>query len=102
MLEKGIDSEHIAIVYNQTAFDEIDVNTVERVLGEAVPISYNVSPESAQLNHFNFHPLEVVSRYRDPQLQVAENCSHLFKESCLLLKKTFRINYSLLVTCCLI
>ena len=22
---------------------------------------------------FNFHPLEVVSRYRDPQLQVSEN-----------------------------
>ena len=22
---------------------------------------------------FNFHPLEVVSRYRDPQLQMAEN-----------------------------
>ena len=26
----------------------------------------------------NFHPLEVVSRYRDPQLQVGENYSHLF------------------------
>ena len=25
----------------------------------------------------NFHPLEVVSRYRDPQLQVGENYSHL-------------------------
>ena len=23
--------------------------------------------------HFNFHPLEVVSRYRDSQLQVCEN-----------------------------
>ena len=25
-----------------------------------------------------FQPLEVVSRYRDPQLQVAENYSHVF------------------------
>ena len=25
----------------------------------------------------NFHPLDVVSRYRDPQLQVGENYSHL-------------------------
>ena len=25
------------------------------------------------LFHLNFQPLEVVSRYRDPQLQVAEN-----------------------------
>ena len=28
--------------------------------------------------NLNFHPLEVVSRYRDPQLQVAENYSYLF------------------------
>ena len=27
----------------------------------------------AKLNNLNFQPLEVVSRYRDPQLQVAEN-----------------------------
>ena len=26
----------------------------------------------------NLHPLEVVSRYHDPQLQVAENYSYLF------------------------
>ena len=26
----------------------------------------------------NFHPLEAVSRYRDPQLKVGENYSHLF------------------------
>ena len=27
-------------------------------------------------SYFNFHPLEVVSRYRDPQLQVGENYSY--------------------------
>ena len=31
--------------------------------------------------YFNFQPLEVVSRYRDPQLQVAENYSYLFNVS---------------------
>ena len=30
----------------------------------------------AKLNNINFQPLEVVSRYRDPQLQVAENHSY--------------------------
>ena len=29
-----------------------------------------VNPQSAKLNNLNFHPLEVVSRDRDPQLQV--------------------------------
>ena len=28
--------------------------------------------------YLNFHPLEVVSRYRDPQLQVAEKFAYLF------------------------
>ena len=31
------------------------------------------NPFPAKLIYLNFHPLEVVSRYRDPQLQVAEN-----------------------------
>ena len=33
---------------------------------------------SAEINNLNFHPLEVVSRYRDPQLQAGENCSYLY------------------------
>ena len=32
-----------------------------------------INPYPAKLNNLNFQPLEVVSRYRDPQLQVAEN-----------------------------
>ena len=31
------------------------------------------SSETFRCEHFNFHPLEVVSRYRNPQLQVGEN-----------------------------
>ena len=30
------------------------------------------------INIFNFHPLEVVSRYRDPQLQVGENYTFVY------------------------
>ena len=33
-----------------------------------------VNPGLKGLNNLNFHPFEVVSRYRDPQLQVGENC----------------------------
>ena len=38
-----------------------------------------VSPSTAKLINLNFHPLEVVSRLRDPQLQVSENYSDLAK-----------------------
>ena len=31
-----------------------------------------------QLNNLNFHPLEIVSRYRDQQLQVGANYTDLF------------------------
>ena len=49
---------------------------------------YNITafnPYPVKLNHLNFQPLEVVSRYRDPQLQVAENYAYLFNlnECCL-------------------
>ena len=31
-----------------------------------------INPYPAKLSYLNFHPLEVVSRYRDPQLQVVK------------------------------
>ena len=37
-----------------------------------------VNPSSAKLNHLIFQLLEVVSCYRDKQLQMDENYSHLF------------------------
>ena len=37
-----------------------------------------VDPYPAKLIYLNFQPLEVVSRYRDPQPQVAENYRYLF------------------------
>ena len=36
-------------------------------------------PLTAKLFNLNFHPLEVVSRWRDPQLQVSEKYSDLTK-----------------------
>ena len=35
------------------------------------------NPLTAKLINLNFHPLEVMSRWRDPQLQVSENYSDL-------------------------
>ena len=39
-------------------------------------LSLNLS--EAKIHNLNFQPLEVVSRYRDPQHQVVENYSYLF------------------------
>ena len=39
------------------------------------------NPHAAKSTYLNFHPLEVVSRYRDPQLQVAQNYFYLFNLS---------------------
>ena len=35
--------------------------------------TWKVNSPPAKHSYRNFHPLEVVSRYRDPQLQVGEN-----------------------------
>ena len=45
---------------------------------ENVKVVVQINPYPAQLIYLNFHLLEVVSRYRDPQLQVGENYSYLF------------------------
>ena len=37
-----------------------------------------INPYPVKFFYLNFQPLEVVSRYRDPQLEVAENCLYLF------------------------
>ena len=38
----------------------------------------SINPYPAKLIYLNFQPLKIVSRYREPQLQVAENYSYLF------------------------
>ena len=42
-----------------------------------IPAFNHVNPHPAEVIYLNFQPLEVVSRYRDPQLQVAENYKYL-------------------------
>ena len=39
---------------------------------------FRIDPFPAEASQVIFHPLEVVSRYRDPQPQVGENHLHLF------------------------
>ena len=41
-------------------------------------MSHITNSHSAKFNNYNFHPLEAVSRYRDPQVQVGENYSYWF------------------------
>ena len=36
------------------------------------------NPLTGKLSYYNFHPLEVMSRYRDSQLQVGENYAYFF------------------------
>ena len=38
----------------------------------------NQNPWSTKLKNLNFHPLEVVPRYREPQLPVGENYANLY------------------------
>ena len=40
--------------------------------------SLTFNPLTAKVSNLNFHLLQVVSRYRDPQLQVGENFSYVF------------------------
>ena len=57
----------------QTAVYVFDYETIPDIIFLII-----INPSSAKLNNLNFHPLEVVCRYRDPQLQVGENYWYLF------------------------
>ena len=51
---------------------------IEPTLDERLMFAGPEAPSASATSNLNFNPLEVVSRYRDPQLQVAENYSNLF------------------------
>ena len=51
------------------------------------------NPLTAKLFSLNFHPLEVVSRWRDPQLQVSENYSNLTNWRSTLFKSCWLISH---------
>ena len=49
------------------------------ILVQSIKVKFNCfNPPPAELINLNFHVLEVVSRYRDTQLQVRENLSYMF------------------------
>ena len=58
-------AHHVFILYNLKYFS----------------LSSSLDPYTTKLIYLNFQPLEVVSRYRDPQPQVVENYSYLFNVS---------------------
>ena len=52
---------------------------------------------TAKLFNLNFHPLEVVSRWRDPQLQVSENYSDLTKWGSTLFKSCWLMSHFIFI-----
>ena len=54
---------------------------------------YYIHPNKQETNNLNFHPLEVVSRYRDPQPQVGENYSHSKHLQILMIKHLLHNQY---------
>ena len=59
---------------------EAQKGTLFRGTSPVLPSMEMPPPPPGQLNNLNFHPLEVVSRYRNPQLQVNENYSQNLKK----------------------
>ena len=56
-------------------------------------ILLNLNPLTAKLFNLNCHPLEVVSRWRDPQLQVGANYSDLTKRRSILFKTCWLMSH---------
>ena len=51
------------------------------------------NPLTAKLFNLNIHPLEIVARWRDPQLQVSENYSDLTKRTSIVFKYCWLMSY---------
>ena len=66
----------VQMLYKCFVFQERDVSLTLCLLITTIVV---FNPLTAKLFNLNFHPLEVVSRWRDPQLQVSENYSDLAK-----------------------
>ena len=57
------------------------------------------NPLTAKLFNLNFHPLEVVTRWRDPQLQASENYSYLAKWRLTVFKYNWLMSHFIFVIC---
>ena len=80
-------SVHSARSVHQRDNYQVTDNYRTLTLREMTPSHYKLSfvkcytslnPCSAKIDYLHFHPLEVVSRYRDSQLQVGENVLYLY------------------------
>ena len=66
--------KYTSIAFQIKAPDDLIVIQTDIVTGTMIFKTNNfISPYADKLIYLNLHPLEVVSRYRDPQLQVGEN-----------------------------
>ena len=53
------------------------------------PVVHQYKKGGKLLCYLHFHPLEVVSRYRDPQIQVGENDAYVFNFRANISKSSF-------------
>ena len=65
------------ISYYWSAWLELFIDQRPNWTRSNLNLQCHLNPITAKLFNLNFHPLEVVSRWRDPQLQVSENYSDL-------------------------
>ena len=61
------------LIKHKSPFEEVLFDLLMKSIIKSV--LYNLTLKSESYN-LNFYPLEVVSRYRDPQLQVGKNYKH--------------------------
>ena len=73
-------ARHRASVGQCLVFSHSDSRTTCSFYCVTVSMNGNsdINPLIAVLSYLNFDPLEVASRYREPQLQVGENYSYSF------------------------
>ena len=74
-----------------SALKGLDLDSLRRMYVN--PTYFVINPLTAKLFNCNFHPLEAVSRWRDPQLQVSENYSDLTKWRSTLFKSCWLMSY---------
>ena len=74
----GIPGYSVVVMLGQRLrrWPNITPTLVHRLVLAVIVVDINPSP--AKAIYLNFQPLEVVSRYRDPQPQVVKNYSYLF------------------------
>ena len=79
----GVKQGHVGQHCRSVPDDHIRAQETEQVDGSIHGVSRpgmnHFNPLVAKWINLNFHPLEIVSRWRDPQLQVSENYSDLTK-----------------------